>query len=306
MPLEKRPRSAISSSRTWSTPDSRGKLVPINPKADEILGLKCYGSILDVPDVVDMAVICVPNEHVPDVVDNCGKKGVRAVIIVSAGFKEMGKEGAELERRVGEIRQRYDMRILGPNCLGVINTHAKMNATFTKNYPREGPIAITSQSGAICSTLLDWSQEIKVGFSKFISVGNKVDIDEADLLEYLRDDPQTKVIGLYIEGTERGIDFMKQASLTSISKPVIVLKSGRTSSGAKAASSHTGALSGSDKVYDAALSQSGTMRVKSLEELFDLLLVFSSLAPFGRAGWPSSPTPAALASWRRTRAATTD
>ncbi len=261
-----------------------GKLVPINPKASEILGLKCYGSILDVPDVVDMAVICVPNEHVPDVVDNCGKKGVRAVIIVSAGFKEMGKEGAELERRVAENRQKYDMRILGPNCLGVINTHAKMNATFTRNYPREGGIAITSQSGAICSTLLDWSKEVKVGFSKFISVGNKVDIDEADLLEYLRDDPRSKVIGLYIEGTDRGIDFMKQASLTSVCKPVIILKSGRTSSGAKAASSHTGAMSGSDKVYEAALSQSGTIRVKSLEELFDLLLAFSSLAPLGPGG----------------------
>jgi acetyl coenzyme A synthetase (ADP forming)-like protein len=261
-----------------------GKLVPINPKAIEILGLKCYGSILDVPEKVDLAVICVPSEHVPKMVDNCGKKGVRAVIIITAGFKEMGKEGAELEREVAEIRQRYDMRILGPNCLGVINTHAKMNATFTKNYPRSGSIAITSQSGAICSTLLDWSSEVKVGFSKFISVGNKVDIDEADLLEYLREDPYTKVIGLYIEGTERGIDFMKQASLTSMSKPIIVLKSGRTSSGAKAASSHTGALSGSDKVYEAALSQSGTIRVTSLEELFDLLLIFSSIPPITSGG----------------------
>ncbi|MDD1743973.1 MAG: CoA-binding protein, partial [Methanomassiliicoccales archaeon] len=254
-----------------------GELVPINPKSSEILGLKCYRSILDLPGPVDLAVICVPNVFVPDVVEECGKKGVKAVIIISAGFKEMGREGAELERKVAEIRQRYDMRILGPNCLGVINTHAKMNATFTRNYPRSGPIAITSQSGAICSTLLDWSSEVKVGFSKFISVGNKVDIDEADLLEYLRDDPRTKVIGMYLEGTERGIEFMKQAALTSMSKPVIVLKSGRTSSGAKAASSHTGALTGSDNVYEAALGQSGTIRVKSLEELFDLLLAFSNL-----------------------------
>ncbi len=261
-----------------------GKLFPINPKSSEILGLKSFGSILDIPGPVDMAVICVPNEYVPDVVENCGRKGVNAVIIITAGFKEMGKEGAELERRVAEIRLRYGMRILGPNCLGVINTHAKMNATFTKNYPRSGPIAITSQSGAICSTLLDWSSEVKVGFSKFISVGNKVDIDEADLLEYLRDDPMTKVIGMYIEGTERGIDFMRQAALTSMTKPVIVLKSGRTSSGAKAASSHTGALSGSDKVYEAALSQSGTIRVKTLEEMLDLLLVFANLPPLKPGG----------------------
>ncbi len=261
-----------------------GRLVPINPKSGEILGLKCYHSILDLPGPVDMAVICVPNVYVPEVVDDCGRKGVKAVIIISAGFKEMGREGAELERRVAEIRQKYDMRILGPNCLGVINTHAKMNATFTRNYPRSGSIAITSQSGAICSTLLDWSSEVKVGFSKFVSVGNKVDIDEANLLEYLRDDPQTKVIGLYIEGTERGIEFMRQAALTSMSKPVIVLKSGRTSSGAKAASSHTGALTGSDKVYEAALSQSGTIRVKSLEELFDLLLAFSNLPPIESGG----------------------
>jgi acetyl coenzyme A synthetase (ADP forming)-like protein len=261
-----------------------GKLVPINPKAVDVLGLKCFGSILEVPETVDLAVICIPNEYVPKVVDDCGKKGLKAVIIISAGFKEMGKEGAELEREVAEIRQRYDMRILGPNCLGVINTHVKMNATFTRNYPRSGSIAITSQSGAICSTLLDWSSEVKVGFSKFISVGNKVDIDEADLLEYLRDDPYTKVIGLYIEGTERGVNFMKQASLTSMSKPVIVLKSGRTSSGAKAASSHTGALSGSDKVYEAALSQSGTIRVTSLEELFDLLLIFSSIPSITSGG----------------------
>lgn len=261
-----------------------GRLFPINPKSSEILGLKCFSSILEIPGPVDLAVICVPNDYVPDVVENCGRKGTKAVIIISAGFKEMGKEGAELERRVAEIRQRYDMRILGPNCLGVINTHAKMNATFTKNYPRSGPIAITSQSGAICSTLLDWSSEVKVGFSKFISVGNKVDIDEADLLEYLRDDPLTKVIGMYIEGEERGIDFMRQATLTSMSKPVIVLKSGRTSSGAKAASSHTGALTGSDKVYEAALSQSGTIRVKSLEEMFDLLLVFANLPPLKPGG----------------------
>ena len=261
-----------------------GKLFPINPKSSEILGLKSFASILEIPEPVDMAVICVPNEYVPDVVENCGRKGVNAVIIITAGFKEMGKEGAELERRVAEIRLRYGMRILGPNCLGVINTHAKMNATFTKNYPRSGPIAITSQSGAICSTLLDWSSEVKVGFSKFISVGNKVDIDEADLLEYLRDDPMTKVIGMYIEGTERGIDFMRQAALTSMTKPVIVLKSGRTSSGAKAASSHTGALSGSDKVYEAALSQSGTIRVKTLEEMLDLLLVFANLPPLKPGG----------------------
>ncbi len=254
-----------------------GKLYPVNPKAEELLGLRCYASISLVPDKVDLVVVTTPAGTVPGIIDEAGRKGTKAAIIISAGFKEVGKDGAELERKVGEIARSYGMRILGPNCLGMINTDSMINATFVNQYPRAGSIAISSQSGAICSVMLDWAKRTNVGFSKFISVGNKLDIDEADLLQYLRDDPLTKVIGMYIEGTDRGIEFMHQANLTTREKPIIALKAGRTSTGAKAASSHTGALSGSDKVYDAAMAQSGIIRVRTIEELFDHLTLFSSM-----------------------------
>ena len=254
-----------------------GRLYPVNPKSDEILGLRCYASMSLVPDTVDLVVVTTPAHTVPGIIDEAGRKGSKAAIVISAGFKETGKDGALLEHQIGEIARSYKMRVLGPNCLGMINTHSKINATFTNQYPRTGSIAISSQSGAICAVMLDWAQRTSIGFSKFVSVGNKLDIDEADLLEYLRDDPLTRVIGMYIEGTERGIEFMHQAKLTTRDKPIIALKAGRTSSGAKAASSHTGALSGSDRVYDAAMAQSGIIRVKTIEELFDQLTLFSSM-----------------------------
>ncbi len=255
----------------------KGKLYPINPKAAEILGMKAYPSLTAIPGKVEQVIICVPNTLVPSVMEEAGIKGVEAVIVITAGFKELGKEGALLERKVGDIAKKYGMRVLGPNCMGIMNTHHKMNATFTNIHPMTGSIAIASQSGAVCSSMLDWSTKSRVGFSKFISVGNKVDIDEADLLAYLKDDPSTNVIGMYIEGANRGKELMKEAFSTSQVKPIIVLKSGRTSSGSKAASSHTGALSGSDKVYDAALTQSGVVRVKTIDELFDLLEVFANM-----------------------------
>ncbi len=254
-----------------------GRLYPVNPKAEEILGLKTYPSLLEIEDKVDLAVIAVPNTIVPAVMDQAGQKGVKAAVVITAGFKEVGKEGAELERRVGEIGKRYGIRILGPNCLGLINTHSKINATFTRNYPKEGGVAITSQSGAVGTTALDWAAETSVGFSKFISVGNKVDIDETELLSYLQEDEQTKVIGMYIESIDRGEKFMRVAYETSRSKPIIALKAGRTSSGARAASSHTGALSGSDQIYDAALEQSGVIRVRTIDDFFDALQVLAEM-----------------------------
>lgn len=255
----------------------KGKVFPVNPKATEILGLKCYPTLASIPENVDMAIIVIPAAYVPKIIEEAGQKGVRSAIIITSGFKEAGKEGAALEKSIGEIAQKYGMRILGPNCLGLINTNHGMNATFTRNYPSEGPVAITSQSGAVGTTVLDWASEVKIGFSKFVSVGNKVDIDEADLIDYLRDDDNTKVIGMYVEGANRGAEFMRAAFQASKTKPIIALKAGRTSSGAKAASSHTGALSGSDKVYDAAMDQSGIIRVKTIDELFDLLLVFADM-----------------------------
>jgi acetyltransferase len=224
-----------------------------------------------------MVVLVVPNTAVLQVMEQAGEKGVKIAVVISAGFRETGREGAELEQKVGEIARRYGIRVLGPNCMGVISTANAMNATFTNEYPREGSIAISSQSGAICSVVLDWARAMRIGFSKFISVGNKLDIDESDLLGYLKDDDRTKVIGLYIEGMKDGQEFIRVARETSRCKPIIALKAGRTSSGAKAASSHTGALSGSDKVYDAALAQAGVVRVRTIDELFDLLQVFGTM-----------------------------
>lgn len=255
----------------------QGPIYPINPRYEEVLGLRCYPRITDVPGPVEMAVVVVPARFVLQVMEECGQKGVRAAVVISAGFKEVGLEGARLEKQLGEIARRHGMRVLGPNCLGLINTHHRLNATFAQEAPREGNIAISSQSGAICVVVLDWAANMNIGFSKFISVGNKLDVDEGHLLEYLRQDPMTKVIGMYIEGTDRGREFLGQAELTTRVKPVIALKAGRTSSGAKAASSHTGAMSGSDRVYDAAMRQAGVVRVRNIEEMFDLLQAFSTM-----------------------------
>jgi acetyltransferase len=255
----------------------KGTVYPINPKASDILGCKAYPSLTAVPGKVELVVICVPNTLVPSVMEESGIKGAEAVIVITAGFKELGKEGGLLERKVGDIAKKYGMRVLGPNCMGIMNTHHQMNITFTNIHPMAGSIAIASQSGAVCSSMLDWSTKSKVGFSKFISVGNKLDIDEADLLKYLKDDPDTNVIGMYIEGANRGKELMNEAFRTSQVKPIIVLKSGRTSSGSKAASSHTGALSGSDKIYDAAFHQANIIRVNTIDELFDLLQVFANM-----------------------------
>jgi len=256
----------------------KGKLYPINPKAEEILGLKCYKSVDEIEGTVDLAVFLVKGPLVPPLLQEAAEKGVKAAIIISAGFKEIGEEGEELERQVQEIVKERGIRVLGPNCLGVINTFHNMNATFTANYPEQGPLAIISQSGAICTTILDWNQETHVGFSRFVSVGNKADVDEADLVEYIGADDETKVIGMYIEGAERGREFMNTAKEASKRKAIVTLKAGRSASGARAASSHTGSISGSDSIWDAAMDQAGVIRAKDMDELFDYCLVFSKLS----------------------------
>lgn len=254
-----------------------GPLYPVNPKADRILDIPCYPTLSQIGQAVDLVVIVTPARFVAEILDEAGRIGIKAAIIISAGFREVGREGAEMERRLATISKEHGMRVIGPNCLGVINTHHRMNATFTNNFPRAGPIAISSQSGAICSVLLDWAAGTNVGFSKFVSVGNKMDVEESFMLDYLRHDERTKVIGMYIEGVNKGKEFMEQAALTTKVKPIIALKAGRTSTGAKAASSHTGALSGSDKVYDTVLRQSGIIRVMTIEEMFDLLTIFANM-----------------------------
>lgn len=264
--------------------DSRfqGVAFPVNPKAKGILGIKCYASVRDVPDEVDLAVVIVPSRFVPGVLEECGEKKVKGAIVISAGFKEIGGEGAELEKRVKEIIQKHGIALVGPNCLGVINTDPKssMNATFGTPMCKRGNIAFVSQSGALCVAVLDYAQKTNIGFSKFISMGNKAGLTENELLRYLKEDSKTDVILMYLEDLVNGREFMNIArDITSSSahpKPIIALKAGRTLLGAKAASSHTGSLAGPDKVYDAIFDQCGVLRVETMEELFDYVKAFSS------------------------------
>jgi len=251
-----------------------GEIVPINPNANEILGLKAYPTIKK----VDLVVIAVPAKVVPSVLREAGRAGIRASIIISAGFREAGAEGAKLETEVKDIARRYGIRIIGPNCLGIISTNANMNASFASEYPSKGVISLISQSGALCTSFLDWAASESLGFDKFVSVGNKADITEAELLNYIARHPSTSIVALYLEGIDNGREFMQVSSEIARFTPIIALKSGRTDVGAKAASSHTGALAGSDATYDAAFKQSGIIRVDSIDELFDAAKVFSHCA----------------------------
>lgn len=263
--------------------DSRfqGIIYPVNPKAKGILGMKCYPRICDIPDPVDLGIVIVPARAVPQALDECGRKGVHNAVVISAGFREIGGTGIELENRVQSIIREYDIDLVGPNCLGVINASAgsSMNATFGTQMPRAGNIAFISQSGALCVAVLEYAKVSNIGFSKFISMGNKAGLNENELLLYLKDDPETDVILMYLEDLVDGREFMTIArSITSHPrnpKPIIALKAGRTLIGARAASSHTGSLAGSDKVYDAIFEQCGVMRGPSLEEVSDYVKGFS-------------------------------
>ncbi|HEY3374003.1 MAG TPA: acetate--CoA ligase family protein [Candidatus Aquicultor sp.] len=252
-----------------------GKYFAVNPKAQEIHGEKVYPSLRDIPEHIDLAVIVVPGKLVPSVMEEAGEKGVKMAVIISAGFKETGIEGAHLEREVVDIAKRYDMRILGPNCLGVSDTYCRLNATFAKEAPYLGNIAMISQSGALLTAILDWAKAELVGFSKFVSLGNKADISEIDLLEALRADTHTKVICAYMEGISKGREFTNIASIVSKEKPIIVIKSGVTDAGARAVSSHTGTLAGSEQAYNSAFKQAGIIRANSVEDLFDYAIGFA-------------------------------
>jgi len=253
----------------------KGRIYPINPKADEILGLKCYPSVLEVPDEVDLAVIVIPAKLVPKVAEECGEKGVKGLIVISAGFKEVGGEGTKLEAELVRIVKRYGMRMIGPNVLGLIDTSTPINASFAAGMPLPGSIGFMSQSGALCTSVLDMSLAEGIGFSKFVSLGNKADLNEIDLLEALEDDPHTRVITLYLEGIADGPRFLEVARRVSRSKPIIAIKSGTTEAGARAVSSHTGTLAGSERAYEAAFKQAGIIRVFSVQELFDYAVGFA-------------------------------
>ena len=254
-----------------------GKLFPVNPKATVLHSMKCYPSVLEIPDEVDCAILVVPKELVLNVVDQCGQKGIKGMVIITAGFKETGLKGAELEKKLAEKLVQYGIRMVGPNCFGVINTDpdVRMNATFGKTQPLAGKIGFMSQSGALGEAILYYAEQLRIGFSMFASVGNKTNVSGNDLLEYWREDKNTEMILLYVENFGNPRKFNKIARQISKKKPIIVVKSGRTAAGAKAAKSHTGVIAGLDIGVDALLEQSGVLRVSSMEELFDLSMGFS-------------------------------
>lgn len=257
--------------------DFPGRIYPVNPKGGELFGLKCYTSVGEIPDRFDLAIFIIPPKAIPGTLRECAEHGADSAIVISAGFKEVGPEGAAIEREMLSIGRETGIRLLGPNCLGVIDTYSNMNASFAAGMPERGNIGFMSQSGALCTAILDWSFANGIGFSRFVSFGNKADLDEVDILEALGRDRSTKVIIGYIEGTSRGRAFIETAMKVTKNKPVVLIKSGVSEAGAKAASSHTGSMAGSDAAFTAAFEQSGVMRARTVEELFDYAVAFSSL-----------------------------
>ena len=257
----------------------KGIVYPISPSREQVFYKKAYKTVLDVPKPIDLAVIVIKNTLVAQVLEECGKKKIKGVIIITAGFKEVDEEGARREEEIKSIAKRYNIQIIGPNCLGVMNLDPKtmMNSTFLKITPKSGTIALVSQSGAICAALVEDASAQGIGFSAVVSLGNKAVMSEVDILKILAEHKQTKVIVMYLEDMGDGQEFLKVCKKITrkLKKPVLVLKSGRSPEGAKAAMSHTGALMGSDEIYDALLKQSGAIRVDTMEELFDYATAFS-------------------------------
>jgi acetyl coenzyme A synthetase (ADP forming)-like protein len=255
------------------------KVFPINPHEESILGLPAYPSVVEVPDAVDLAVIVIPYPIVPEALRTCGEKGIQAAIIISAGFREAGMEGLKREQELQEIARAYGIRLVGPNCLGVIDTVTPLNASFSAGLPPGGPMDFMSQSGALGTAILDWALAGKLGLNKFVSLGNKADVSETDLLRAWADDPSSRVILCYTEGLPDGQEFIRVAREVSKVKPVVALKSGTTQAGSRAVSSHTGSLAGSEQAYEAAFQQAGVLRAHSLQDLFDNALAFGYLPP---------------------------
>jgi acetyltransferase len=256
--------------------DFKGAIYPINPKRDDIQGHRAYPDLESIEKPVDLAVVATPAATVPAIVEECGNQGVRAMIILSAGFREVGPAGRALETKVRDLARSYGIRFLGPNCLGLIRPSLGLNATFGNNSATEGGIALVSQSGALCTAILDWAENRDVGFSAVISTGIAADIDFGDILDYLASDPQTKSIILYVEGLQDARRFMSGLRSAARAKPVIVIKAGRHSEGAAASMSHTGALVGGDEAFTAALIRSGVVRVETISQMFAAASTLSS------------------------------
>lgn len=254
-----------------------GKIFPINPKDPEILGLKAYASVESVPEAIDAAIVTVPAKIVPAMAEECGKKGVKGLIVITSGFSEIGKEGKELEQQVVDIARKYNMRVLGPNIVGTLSNSDKFNGSFAPCLPLAGKAALISQSGALLIALDAATYTKKVGFDKLISIGNMSDVDFADVIEWLDEDPDTSCISLYIEGLKNGRTFIEAAQKSK--KPIIALKSGVSAHGAAAAASHTGSLAGAAKVYGSAFKQAGVLQATDLNDLFNKTLTFASQPP---------------------------
>lgn len=252
-----------------------GKIYPVNPKRSQLMGFSCYPSIKEINEPVALAVVVVPSGSVNAVAREAGEAEVKYLIVITAGFKETGKEGKRREKELITICKEYGMRLLGPNCVGMIDTHTPVNLSFARGFPEKGHITFISQSGAMLLSILDWSREMNLGFSKFISLGNKGDLNEADFIASAADDEETKVILCYIEDVASGDQFLEVVQEAGKKKPIIILKSGSSQAGAQAASSHTGALAGSDRAYEVAFKQYGVLRARTMEELFDLAESFA-------------------------------
>lgn len=253
-----------------------GPVYPVNPKADEILGLRCYPDIASVPDPVELAVLIIPAAAVLDAVEACGQRGIKAAVVISGGFREVGPEGAAREAEMVAIARRYGMRIMGPNGIGVIDTHTPLNTTFVKGMPPKGHIAFLSQSGALCGGIIDWTVGRGIGFSRFLSVGNEADVNETDLIPFLAADDATRVIALYLEDVKGGPAFVDALRAAAVVKPVLALKTGRTAGGQLATASHTGALAGAHAAFRAVCLQAGVIEVEQIEVLFNAALALAS------------------------------
>lgn len=249
---------------------ARPAVYPVNPKHKSVQGIPAYASVSELPEPADLAVICTPAETVPDLVRECGEAGIRGLVIISAGFGEGGEDGKERDRTIQNIAAEFDhLRILGPNCLGVIAPHSRVNASFAGQMPAPGHVAFVSQSGALCTSVLDWAEQEGIGFSYFVSIGNMLDVDFGDLIDYFSEDGTTKSIILYVESITNARKFMSASRAFAGTKPIVVYKAGRFAESAEAAASHTGAMAGEDAVFDAAFQRAGIERAKDIGEIFD-------------------------------------
>ncbi len=258
---------------------TKATIYPVNPKEDYILGRKCYKTINEIPDSIDLVVVSVSAKQMPQIVEEAHEKGVKGIVIISGGFKEISEEGAELEKKVKELAKLYNIRVIGPNCIGVYSGDSEFNTFFQAqkalSRPKKGDIAFITQSGTYGVTLLEYLEQNNLGVSKFVSFGNKIDVNELDMLDYLEKDKDTKIIAAYLESIEDGREFFERARKVAKSKPIVVLKTGRNAMGNKAAKSHTGALAQNYEVFKGAMKQAGVILVDDIEDLVDIIKILS-------------------------------